>query len=205
MFINVFGLAVGMAVSILIFLFVQHELSYDLWNTKSDRIVRVSRAWFNPDGEVSLHLGHTAPPFALLIQSDYPDDVEAAARMLESDPLVMYGESKFIEDHFTFADPEIIDIFSIEVLAGDAKKVLQQSNGLLVSETTAKKYFGDEPAIGQEIRLGLGGAEFTALVGGRVQRFPGQFTFSPNLFSLHDTRSDVLWRPEGHYEQLWRE
>jgi putative ABC transport system permease protein len=183
MFINVFGLAVGMAVSILIFLFVQHELSYDLWNTKSDRIVRVSRAWFNPDGEVSLHLGHTAPPFALLIQSDYPDDVEAAARMLESDPLVMYGESKFIEDHFTFADPEIIDIFSIEVLAGDAKKVLQQSNGLLVSETTAKKYFGDEPAIGQEIRLGLGGAEFTALVGGVFKDFPDNSHFHPTFLA----------------------
>lgn len=171
MFINVFGLAVGMAVSILIFLFVQHELSYDKWNTQADRIVRVSRAWFNPDGEVSLHLGHTAPPFAPLIQSDFPDDVKAVTRMLESDPLVMHGDKKFIEDHFTFADPEIFDIFSINVLEGDAKKALQQGNGVLLSQSMVKKYFGDEPAMGQELRLGLGGAEFTALVSGVFEDF----------------------------------
>lgn len=183
MFINVFGLAVGMAVSILIFLFVQHELSYDKWNTKADRIVRVSRAWFNPDGEVSLHLGHTAPPFAPLIQSDFPEEVEAVTRMLESDPLVMHEDKKFIEDHFTFADPEIFDIFSINVLEGDAKKALQQGNGVLVSESMAKKYFGDEPAMGQELRLGLGGAEFTALVSGVFEDFPDNSHFHPTFLA----------------------
>ncbi|MDG1277259.1 MAG: ABC transporter permease [Algoriphagus sp.] len=183
MFINVFGLAVGMAVSILIFLFVQHELSYDRWNTKADRIVRVSRAWFNPDGEVSLHLGHTAPPFAPLIQSDFPDEVEAVTRMLESDPLVMHDDKKFIEDHFTFADPEIFDIFSINVLEGDAKKALQQGNGVLVSQSMAKKYFGDEPAMGQELRLGLGGSEFTALVSGVFEDFPDNSHFHPTFLA----------------------
>ncbi|MFT7364867.1 MAG: putative ABC transport system permease protein, partial [Algoriphagus sp.] len=183
MFINVFGLAVGMAVSILIFLFVQHELSYDKWNTQADRIVRVSRAWFNPDGEVSLHLGHTAPPFAPLIQSDFPDDVEAVTRMLESDPLVMHGDKKFIEDHFTFADSEIFDIFSINVLEGDAKKALQQGNGVLLSQSMVKKYFGDEPAIGQELRLGLGGAEFTALVSGVFEDFPDNSHFHPTFLA----------------------
>ncbi|WP_075350805.1 FtsX-like permease family protein [Algoriphagus marinus] len=183
MFINVFGLAVGMAVSILIFLFVQHELSYDKWNTKADRIVRVSRAWFNPDGEVSLHLGHTAPPFAPLIQSDFPEEVEAVTRMLESDPLVMHEDKKFIEDHFTFADPEIFDIFSINVLEGDAKKALQQGNGVLVSESMAKKYFGDESAMGQELRLGLGGAEFTALVSGVFEDFPDNSHFHPTFLA----------------------
>ncbi|MHA7128205.1 FtsX-like permease family protein [Algoriphagus namhaensis] len=182
-FINVFGLAVGMAVSILIFLFIQHELSYDRWHTNADRIVRVSRAWFNPDGEVSLHLGHVAPPFAPLIQADYPDQVQAAGRMLESNPLVMHEENKFIEDHFTFVDPEILEIFSINVLEGDAEKVLQQPNGLLVSESTAKKYFGDEPATGQEIRLGLGGAEFTALVGGVFEDFPDNSHFHPTFLA----------------------
>lgn len=183
MFINVFGLAVGMAVSILIFLFIQHELSYDRWNANADRVVRVSRAWFNPDGEVSLHLGHIAPPFSPLIQADYPDEVEAAGRMLESNPLVMYGETKFIEDHFTFADPGIFDIFSINVLEGDAKKALELGNGLLISENTAKKYFGDEPAMGQELQLGLGGAEFTVLVSGVFEDFPDNSHFHPTFLA----------------------
>lgn len=100
MFINVFGLAVGMAVSILIFLFVQHELSYDKYHANADRIYRVSRAWFNPDGEVSLHLGHTAPPFGPLIKADYGDDVEAVGRFFHYEPLVKYENNAFVEENF---------------------------------------------------------------------------------------------------------
>ncbi|MDX1672272.1 MAG: hypothetical protein R3211_08010, partial [Balneolaceae bacterium] len=65
-FINIFGLALGMGISILILIYVQFELSYDEYHRKSDRIYRVSREWFNPNGETSLHLGHVAPPFGPL-------------------------------------------------------------------------------------------------------------------------------------------
>jgi putative ABC transport system permease protein len=97
--------------------------------------------------------------------------------MLESAPLVMHKNKEFIEDHFTFSDPEIFDIFSIKVLEGDAKKALQQGNGLLVSQSMAKKYFGDESAMGQELRLGLGGTDFTALVSGVFDDFPDNSHF----------------------------
>ncbi|MDN3203319.1 ABC transporter permease [Algoriphagus sediminis] len=182
-FINVFGLAVGMAVSIIILLFVQHELSYDTWHEKSDRIVRVSRAWFNPDGEESLHLGHAAPPFGPLIKSDFPDDVEASGRLLEANPLVIYEENKFIEEHFTFADPEAMDIFSIEVLEGDGKAALSNSDGLLISENTAKKYFGDEPAVGKEMLIGLSGMQFPVQISGVFKDFPDNSHFHPSFLS----------------------
>src|SRR5690606_27549198 len=124
MFINVFGLAIGMSVSTLIFLFVQHEFSYDSYHANADRIVRVSRAWFNPDGATSLHLGHTAPPFGPLIKSDYPEEVAYSARMLEANPLVTKGDTKFIEDHFTFGEPENFDIFFINVVEGGGQKAM---------------------------------------------------------------------------------
>ncbi|WP_111612043.1 ABC transporter permease [Algoriphagus yeomjeoni] len=183
MFINVFGLAVGMAVSILIFLFVQHELSYDRFHGNADRIVRVSRAWFNPDGEVSLHLGHTAPPFAPLIAADYPDEVAFAGRMLEGNPLVTVGENKFIEDHFTFADPEVFDIFSIDILAGDPKAGLKENDGLIISEATSKKYFGSESALGKEMLINLQGQEFTYQVRGVFRDFPDNSHFHPTFFA----------------------
>ena len=62
-FINVFGLAIGMASCVLIMLYVQDELSYDRYHEKAERIYRVSRQWTNSDGKISLHLGHIAPPF----------------------------------------------------------------------------------------------------------------------------------------------
>ncbi len=180
--INVFGLAIGMAVSILILLFVQHELSYDRWNENSDRIVRVSRAWFNPDGEISLHLGHIAPPFGPLIESDYPEEIEQMARMLESDPLVLYGETKFIEDNYTFADPNIFDVFSIEVVEGDPKKTLEQTDGIVISESVAQRYFGNEPALGKELELQLSGFKFNVQVGAVFKDVPDNSHFHPTIF-----------------------
>ncbi|REG91391.1 ABC transporter permease [Algoriphagus antarcticus] len=183
MFINVFGLAVGMAVSILIFLFVQHELSYDTFHANSDRVVRVSRAWFNPDGEISLHLGHTAPPFGPLIKAEYPDEVAFAARMLESNPLVTSGDTKFIEDHFTFADPEVFDIFSIKILEGDSKKALEQNDGVMISQSSAIKYFGDSSPMGKELLINLSGQEFTFQVRGVFEDFPDNSHFHPTFFA----------------------
>ena len=78
--INISGLAVGMACSILIMLFVQDELSYDNYHEKSDRIFRISREFFNSDGSSSLHLGHIAPPIAPLLAKDYPNIEEISQR-----------------------------------------------------------------------------------------------------------------------------
>ncbi|HKI78837.1 MAG TPA: ABC transporter permease, partial [Ignavibacteriaceae bacterium] len=61
-FINIFGLAVGLTCSILIITFIQNELSYDKFNKKSDKIYRVTREWFNENGESSFHLARVAPP-----------------------------------------------------------------------------------------------------------------------------------------------
>ncbi|PZX57690.1 putative ABC transport system permease protein [Algoriphagus ratkowskyi] len=183
MFINVSGLAVGMAVSMLIFLFVQHEFSYDNYHENADRIVRVSRAWFNPDGETSLHLGHTAPPFGPLIKSEYPDEVAFSARMMEANPLVTKGDTKFIEDHFTFADPEIFDIFSIKILEGDVKNGLSQNDGLMISKSSAIKYFGKNSPLGEELLIELSGQQITFQVRGVFEDFPDNSHFHPTFFA----------------------
>ena len=65
--INILGLAIGMAASILIILFVKDELSYDRYHENHERIYRVSREWLNEDGQTNLHLGHVAPPFGPLL------------------------------------------------------------------------------------------------------------------------------------------
>ena len=70
-FINIFGLAIGMAATILIVLFVQDELSYDKYHVNHERIYRVSREWLNDDLKTNLHLGHCAPPFGPLLKNDF--------------------------------------------------------------------------------------------------------------------------------------
>ncbi|MGM0945256.1 MAG: ABC transporter permease [Bacteroidota bacterium] len=170
--INLFGLAVGMAVSIVILLYVQFELSYDRFHPDADRIFRVSRAWYNPDGDISLHLGHTAPPFGPLIQSDFPDEVEYSARLFNFDPLIKSGGNAFEEERFFFSDPEAFDVFGWEILEGEGKSAMDQADGVVLSQSTAKRYFGEESPIGKELLADLAGQEVTFQVRGVMKDIP---------------------------------
>ncbi|WP_288371751.1 ABC transporter permease [uncultured Algoriphagus sp.] len=171
-FINLFGLAIGMAVSLVILLYVRYELSYDNYHQDVDRLYRVSRAWFNPSGEESLHLGHAAPPFGPLIQSDFPEDVEASARLTNADPLVKNGEDSFVEENFFFADPEVFDVFGWELLEGESREALKQADGLILTEETAQRYFGDQSAVGKDLLIEIQGMQFTMQVRGVIKDIP---------------------------------
>lgn len=170
--INLIGLAIGMAVSIVILLYVQFELSYDKYHPDADRIYRVSRAWFNQDGEESLHLGHLAPPFGPLMKSDFSEEVEVSARLFNFEALIKNGGTAMVEERFFFADPESFDLFSWKMVEGEAQKALTEADGIILTESTAKRYFGDEPAIGKELQAELGGQEFTFQVRGVMEDMP---------------------------------
>jgi putative ABC transport system permease protein len=181
--INIFGLAIGMAVSILILLFVQHELSYDRYHDKADRIVRVSRAWYNQDGEVSLHLGHAAPPFGPLIKSDFGDDVENIVRFFNFNPLIKYKQEAFVEERFFFADPEVFDVFSWQLLEGNAKDLGEFSDAIFLTESMAKKYFGNENPIGKFLELELVGQKSPFQVRGLMADTPDNSHFQVDFLA----------------------
>lgn len=170
--INLVGLAIGMAVSIVILLYVQFELSYDKYHPDSDRIFRVSRAWFNQDGEESLHLGHLAPPFGPLIQSDFPEDVAVSARLFNFDALIKSGSNAMVEERFFFADPESFDLFSWKIIEGEGQNALNEADGIIMTESTARRYFGNESAVGKELQAELAGQEFTFQVRGVMEDMP---------------------------------
>ena len=123
------------------------------YHDDSDRIYRVTREWFNEDGETNLHLGHVAPPFGPLIKNDMEGVVDEVVRFLEDSPgpLLTIGDKQFVEEKFFFADEEIFDVFSWNVIDGDPKTALLEPNSLVITESTAKKYFGEESAIGKTI------------------------------------------------------
>jgi putative ABC transport system permease protein len=170
--INLIGLAIGMAVSIVILLYVQFELSYDKYHPDADRIYRISRAWTNPDGAESLHLGHLAPPFGPLIQSDFPEEVDVSARFFSFDALIKSGSNAMVEERFFFADSESFDLFSWKIIEGEGQKALTEGDGIILTESTAKRYFGSESAIGKELQAELAGQEFTFQVRGVMEDMP---------------------------------
>lgn len=148
-FINISGLAIGMAATILILLFVHHELSFDKYHENADRIVRVTRAWKNIDGETSLHLGHVAPPFGPLIKNDFEGVVLNAVRFLNDDPLITYQDKKIEEEKFFFVDDDVFEVFSWKLIVGDPNTALKEPNSIVITTTAAKRYFGDADPFGK--------------------------------------------------------
>lgn len=176
-FINIFGLALGMGVSILILLYVQNELSYDRYHENSDRIYRVTREWFNQDGATSLHLGQVAPPFGPLLEEDF-QPVEEAVRFFEVSPLLRYEGKAFVEDQFFFADTDVFKVFSWEMLHGNPATALSQPDGIVLTQSAAQKYFGKEDPMGKVIEFELQGVEFQFQVTGVMEDIPENSHFS---------------------------
>jgi len=170
--INVSGLGIGMAACILILLFVQDELSYDKYHDKSERIYRVTREWKNPDGETSLHLGHVAPPFGPLLKNDFPGVVMNAIRFLSDNPLMTVEEKQIVENRFFYADPDIFDVFSWQMITGDPKTVLEEPNSLVITRSTAERYFGDKDPVGKVMKYNNYGMEMDMKVTGVVEDTP---------------------------------
>lgn len=183
--INIFGLALGMGVSMLILLYVQYEMSYDTYHEKSDRIVRVSRAWFNEDGETSLHLGHVAPPFGPLLEEDF-ESVREAVRFFQLSPLVTYENNSFVEDRFFFADPEVFELFSWQMLKGDPASALTYPDGIVLTESTARKYFGEEDPMGKNLVFEYSGVEVTCQVRGVMEDVPDNSHFKFDFLASMD-------------------
>lgn len=148
-FINISGLAVGLAAVILLLLYIQYEISYDRFHEKADRIYRVAI-----EEKESRRLGIATPaPLAPLMRADFPEVEDAVRFMKRDNRLVSYHDQHFIENNFFFVDPEIFDLFSLELLEGNPEAVLSNPNSVVITETMAKKYFGHENPIGKIIRF----------------------------------------------------
>ena len=149
-FINIIGLASGLACFILIALYVADELSYDRFNEKAGRIYRI-----NSDiifGGNELHLAVASDPMGAALKKDYPQ-VEEFVRFFTSggSKLIKKGNEFIRENNVAHADSTLFDVFTIPVIAGNAKTALNEPNTVIISESTAKKYFATTDAVGKNI------------------------------------------------------
>lgn len=150
-FINIFGLAVGLATCILIILWVQDELSYDRFHANLDSLYGVvcyDRIGSNEKYSV------TSPPFAPALEQNFPEILRATRYMQQRNQLVKYGEEKFMEKSVSFADPAFLEMFSFPLIQGDPQTALSDPYSCLLTESTARKYFGTEDPVGKTLSLG---------------------------------------------------
>ncbi len=146
-FLNMTGLAVGIASCLLILLFVQHELSYDKFHEYADRIVSVGmKATL---GTNSFSIADGPAPLAEALRSDLPEVVDSTRLFRTRQTFIQYREKQFKEENFMYADPNIFDVLTLPLISGDPKTVLSQPESVVITPKTAEKYFGTLDALGK--------------------------------------------------------
>ncbi|MBS0000493.1 MAG: ABC transporter permease [Cyclobacteriaceae bacterium] len=149
--INIAGLSIGLCCTILIALFVADELSYDRHHEKAGRIYRV--ATHLRFGGNDSHLAVCPAPFAEALMSEIPE-VEVATRFRNWGTFLVKREAEnFNENRVIWADPQVFRVFTIPLLSGDTGTVLTEPNTMAVSESVARKFFGEEDPLNQTLIL----------------------------------------------------
>ncbi len=149
-FINIFGLAVGMGCCILILLWVRDELSYDRFHENAEKLYRITEHQYNSSGDY-FPVAVTPWPLAEALKQDFPEIIESARLRILSGVLVSYNEKKFYENDVVAVDPSFLNMFSFPLIKGDIGTALTEPLKLLISESAAARYFGDEDPIGKAL------------------------------------------------------
>jgi putative ABC transport system permease protein len=152
--INITGLTIGMACFIMIALYVANELSYDRFHSRAGNIYRVNTKFTNPNGSGDRAVCHS--PLARTMLNTYPE-VESATRVLRIGTLRIgtpdSGREHYSEDGVLYTDSSFFDVFDFKLLKGNPKTALVKPASLVLTETYAKKYFGDEDPLGKQITV----------------------------------------------------
>jgi len=180
--INISGLALGIAACMIIFLVVEYELGYDGFNKKADRIYRVTLNAIDFNPSVSMAI-------APAMRTYFPELEQVLQVWHQSDGLVTIAKTRYSEKNYMFADEHFAKIFDYEWLSGDANTALSEPNAVVLTESIAKKYFGNKDPMGQIINLDN---RFNLKVTGIIRDVPGNTTL-PFMFlvSFETVKEDV--------------
>ena len=193
--LNIAGLSLGLATCLLIVFYVADELSYDRYNTKANRIYRV-----NEDlklGENNVLYAVAMPPLAKTLKSEY-SYVENTVRLKNAGSKhVKKGSSNILENRMAFADPSLFDVFTLPMINGDPKSALAEPNSMVISESTALKYFNTTNVVGRT--LTIEDKDFYKITG-VIKDIPTQshfnFDFFISMATFPDSRSNEWLRSD---------
>jgi len=139
-FINILGLTLGITVCMMIFLFIMNEFSFDNFHKHKDRIYRVMRGFYDNGSLKSV--SYLSAPYATALSNDFKDEMEKVVRVLPNDDLVTIDNRSFHERKVYDVDSNFFSLFSFPLIRGNATDVLKYPSSVVLTESTAKKYFG---------------------------------------------------------------
>ena len=149
--INIAGLSIGITACILVTLYVKHEFSYDKYNKNAERIFRVEFS-ITQEG-VTNNLAQSQALLGPTLKNEYPEIKKLSRIYFSERSLVKAGDKNNYEDRISYADSVFFEIFSFQAVAGDITQFLKKPNSIVITESTAKKYFGKENQLGKIIEI----------------------------------------------------
>ncbi len=176
--INLLGLAIGIASSLMILLFVVDEMSFDRHNKHFKEIYRIYVKGKIQGNEIEAALCNA--PMGATLKADFPEVVDFTRLFtFDGDPKVRFEEKVFIEENFYYVDSTFFNVFTAPVVYGNPEKMLSRPNTVVLTEEIARKYFGNEDPVGKLLQVGQ--EETNYEVTGVVKAFPESSHFHYNM------------------------
>lgn len=198
--INISGMAISMASFLLIALFIADELKYDKHIKDVELKYRVYNEFFYDDGR-KVQAAMIPPTITPALKAEFPE-VESYARIMNisSSILLEVDDKKFTENEGGYADPDIFNMFSLELVEGDKRTALTAPNTIAISQTLAEKYFGEKPALGEPIQV----SNENYTVGAVFKDFPAHSHLHLNyMLAMTDLTAAIPERMESwHWNQF---
>lgn len=149
--INIFGLALGMACCLFIIQYVRYERSYDRFHQNAGNVYRLRLDAYQ-EGKLAWRSATVYPAFAPTMKRDYPE-VQDACRLIDAEFVMSNPKTnaKFAEKKGYYADQSFLNLFTLDLLSGDPKTALTGPDKMLISESTAKRYFNRTDVLGEHL------------------------------------------------------
>lgn len=193
--INIFGLALGIACCLLIFMYVDYERSFDNYHTKGDRIYRVIHGWDKDVKATDSYWVWGNAPIGQALRDNFPEIDKVVQFSGRADILLTNGDITHQEEGIFFMDSTAFDVFSWKLLKGNPKTALSAPFSIVLTESTARKYFGDEDPVGKSLKGSESAGRAAAgdyLVTGVIEDMPANSHFRSNaLLSMSTFRKSI--------------
>lgn len=183
-FINIFGLALGVACCLLILLFVEHEWSFDKFHAKANRLYRAIHVEHKSDGAVEA-MSYQPLPLGPALIEEFPE-IEQTVRVFTGGGAVSYGDKHFAE-RFIFTDPGFFEVFDFSLLRGNRAHALSDPNSVVITRRMAEKYFGSEDPIGKQLITRNWRSQVDVIVTGVAENPPDNSSLQFD-FAMHITK-----------------
>jgi putative ABC transport system permease protein len=193
--LHIVGLTLGITVCLLIGLFIKYELSFDAYESKAKRTYRLNQVWVD-FGKKEFHYS-TPFPLAEQIRKDVPGLENVTKVHHPGQSIIEINPNKrFKQDHVMMTDPEFLDVFDVKAVEGNAYETLRKPYQAVLTETTAKKFFGNEDPVGKIFTYN---DSFQITVGSVIKDFPGNTHLPASMLLSFSDKEKYLMTRTNHY------